>query len=444
MELLGLIPSFGNLLFTLGAFVAALLIIISIHEYGHYIVGRWTGIHAEVFSLGFGPILWSGVDKHGTKWQIAAVPFGGYVKFLGDANAASGKDGKAISALSKDEQRHTMHGAPLWARTLTVAAGPVFNFVLSIIIFSALVGIRGVATDPLTIDTLYAVPYTQELQSGDEILAIAGVDAPELTLIDSFVADLPEAEQLDYTVMRDGSEITVRGPHPFPPIVAGLTPQSAALKAGIEVGDVILSANGVSIPTFSTLRQIVGGSNGQALALEVWRDGDVLDIKFAPVRRDIPLSEGGFETRWMMGISGNLAFVPETKSPGLVASVKSGVSQTSYIINASISGIYHVITGGISTCNLSGPVTIAKTSGFAASQGILTFLSFVAFVSTAVGLMNLFPIPVLDGGHLVFYAYEAISGRAPSEGALRVLMAGGLFLILGLMVFALTNDFVCP
>ncbi|MEE9389420.1 MAG: RIP metalloprotease RseP [Paracoccaceae bacterium] len=444
MDLIALIPSFGNLLFTLGAFVIAILIIISIHEFGHYIVGRWTGIHAEVFSLGFGRVLWSRVDKHGTKWQLAAIPFGGYVKFLGDANAASGKDGEAMGAMSDAERRHTMHGAPLWARSLTVAAGPVFNFILSIIIFACIVSWRGVAMDPLTIDMVQPSPYAQELQSGDKVLAIGGQEISDLSSLNILLDNLPDVDQVNYDVLRGGDTLTVTGLHPFPATVAGLTPQSAALKAGVKVGDVILTVNGEPVPTFASLRLLVGQSEGKELALEIWRHGDMVALAFSPVRRDIPLAEGGFETRWMMGISGDLSFVPTTQSPGFVAAVKSGYNSTSYIISASLSGLYHVATGGISTCNLSGPVTIAKTSGYAASQGVLTFLSFVAFVSTAVGLMNLFPIPVLDGGHLVFHAYEAITGRPPKDGVLQKLMMVGLVLIIGLMVFALTNDFVCP
>ena len=137
MDIATLIGQFGGFFWMIIAFVVALSVIVAIHEYGHYIVGRWTGIHADVFSLGFGPILYSRLDKRGTKWQIAALPFGGYVKFAGDANAASGVDGEAMAEVADDPvaRRATMHGAPLWARALTVAAGPVFNFALSIAIF---------------------------------------------------------------------------------------------------------------------------------------------------------------------------------------------------------------------------------------------------------------------------------------------------------------------
>ena len=137
MDIATLMGQFGGFFWMIIAFVVALSVIVAIHEYGHYIVGRWTGIHAEVFSLGFGPVLYSRLDKRGTVWQVAALPFGGYVKFAGDANAASGVDGEAMADVADDPvaSRRTMHGAPLWARALTVVAGPVFNFALSIAIF---------------------------------------------------------------------------------------------------------------------------------------------------------------------------------------------------------------------------------------------------------------------------------------------------------------------
>ena len=154
MDIFSLIPQFGGLLYTVLAFVVALSVIVAVHEYGHYIVGRWSGIHAEVFSIGFGPVLWSRIDKHGTRWQIAILPLGGYVKFLGDANAASGKDSSAMEEIteqSPEELRRTMHGAPLWARAATVAAGPIFNFVMSILVFGLIFWSQGVSREPLTV-----------------------------------------------------------------------------------------------------------------------------------------------------------------------------------------------------------------------------------------------------------------------------------------------------
>jgi len=440
-----LIPQFGNTLYTIGAFVIALSVIVAVHEYGHYIVGRWSGIKADVFSLGFGPVLWSRPDKHGTVWQIAALPFGGYVKFAGDADAASASKSADFESMEVEAQRHTMHGAPLWARAATVAAGPIFNFILSIVIFTGVLMYRGIAADPLTVDELRAMPgMEQELRAGDEILAIDGKPTPLVESFDSFIDDLPLLPELDYDLRREGDELTVRAPHPYPPIVSGLTPGSAAMDAEMKVGDVILSVDGAAISTFQELREKVAASDGKVLLLNIWRDGAEYEIELAPRTMDLPLPEGGFETRYLIGITGGLLFTPRTESPGLFQAVSYGAKQTAFIVRSSLSGLYHMAAGAISSCNLRGPVGIAQTSGAAASQGLASFIWFIAVLSTAVGLLNLFPIPVLDGGHLVFHAYEAVTGKPPSDRALRILMSVGLALIGTLMAFALTNDFLCP
>lgn len=446
MDLIGLIPSFGNVLWTIAAFVVALSVIVAIHEYGHYIVGRWCGIHAEVFSLGFGPRIAAWRDRRGTLWQIALLPLGGYVKFLGDEDPASaGADLDAIDRMSPEDRRRTMRAAPLWARAATVAAGPVFNFVLSIFVFAAVVMWQGQASDPLTIDTVKSMPASvQDLRSGDEILEIHGRETPDLAGFGAFVDALPKAPSLEYTVLRDGREQVVDGPFPYPPLVSSVSPQSAALEAGIETGDYILAVDGTAISSFDDLRSAVMVSEGDELTLTIWRDGaGEFDVALSPKPMDVPAEDGGFEQRYLIGITGGLFFDPVTEMPGPFSALSIGVSQTWFIIEQSLSGLYHMITGAISSCNLSGPIGIAETSGAAASQGLDSFVWFIAVLSAAVGLLNLFPVPVLDGGHLVFFAYEAIAGKPPSDRALRVLMAGGLTLILSMMVFALTNDLFC-
>ena len=444
MEIVDLIPQFGNTLYTIGAFVIALSVIVAVHEYGHYIVGRWSGIKADVFSLGFGPVLWSREDKHGTVWQVAALPFGGYVKFMGDANAASAGADDTFEQMDDAARRQTMQGAPLWARALTVAAGPVFNFILSIVVFSAILLFRGVAADPLTIAELSPMPAAQELRVGDEILAIAGQLTPDVENFGAFADALPGDAILDYTLRRDGQQVNATAPHPYPPLVSGLTPGSAATEAGIETGDVILSVDGAPVATFAALRDIVAASGGKVLALEIWRAGEVLEFSLAPRTMDLPKQDGSFETRYLIGITGGMMFSPKTETPGLFDAASYGVNQTLFIVRSSLSGLYHMAVGAISACNLRGPLGIAQTSGEAASQGWTSFIWFIAVLSTAVGLLNLFPIPVLDGGHLVFYAYEAVAGKPPSDLALRILMTIGLTLLAALMIFALTNDFLCP
>lgn len=448
MDISAILPQLGSGIGVLAAFVVALSVIVAIHEYGHYIVGRWSGIKAEVFSLGFGPVLFSRVDRHGTRWQVAALPFGGYVKFLGDADAASGKDAAAMAATPPERLRQTMHGAPLWARTATVAAGPVFNFILSIAIFAGVMMLQGKMAEPLQVGEVKPLPAQGvALQRGDTVLDIAGQPVPgyeDRGAFDAFTASLPDQQVMAYRVRRGGDEMTVPGPHPLPPVVTQLAPQSAAYSAGMKAGDVITAVNDTPITSFSQLKDIVESSDGATLRLDVWRASGATQLSLTPRRVDEPQEGGGFKTAWRIGIAGGWAFEPGTEAVGPLAAIGGGVRQTYAVAANSVSGLYHMVTGAISSCNMSGPLGIAQTSGAMASQGAENFIWFIAVLSTAVGLLNLFPIPVLDGGHLVFYAYEAVTGKPPSDAALRVMMTIGLTLVLGLMLFALFNDIWCP
>ena len=190
----------GGTVWAVFFFVIALSVIVAIHEYGHYIVGRWTGIHAEVFSLGFGPVLASRTDKRGTKWQIAAVPFGGYVKFLGDANAASVGSSES-PGLSAEERRHTMAGAPLWARALTVAAGPVANFILTFAVLVVMTLLFGIADGQPTVGRVVDTPWQGEtLQPGDAILALNGTPTADYEAFSAAVETLPRQPAVEWTV----------------------------------------------------------------------------------------------------------------------------------------------------------------------------------------------------------------------------------------------------
>lgn len=441
------------------SFVVALSIIVAIHEYGHYIVGRWSGIHAEVFSIGFGKVLWSRTDKHGTVWQIALLPFGGYVKFLGDANAASvGGDADVVQALETGDQtsngsqalnsRNTMLGAPLWARASTVAAGPIFNFILSFFVFVGLLLFQGQPISPLTVSALPSFPTTieQQLLPGDQII---GVEGTELNYPDGFsaaVSDLPSTPSVSYEVERDGARLTVLGPQPRPAFVQSVTPRSAADDAGLKIGDVVVSMNGTMVYQFGDMVDVVDATGAAPIALEIWRDGEIINSTLTPRMAAMPQPDGSLKDEPKLGIgNGGLFFEPATASVGLWDSVKLAVQQVWFIIVQSLNGLKQMIIGNINTCNLSGPVGIAETAGSMASQGAISFISLIAVLSTAVGLLNLFPIPVLDGGHLVFHAYEAVTGKMPSDGALRIFMTIGIAMIGTLMLFAIGNDLLfCP
>ncbi|MGB3556535.1 MAG: RIP metalloprotease RseP [Jannaschia sp.] len=439
------VPQFGGLIWTVLAFVVALSVIVAIHEYGHYIVGRWCGIKADVFSIGFGPVIWSAMDRHGTRWQVAALPLGGYVKFRGDANAASvGEDG-SVARMSAAERAQTMTGAALWRRAATVAAGPVFNFILSILVFAAFVIFAGRAVDAPVIGVVKDLPgAVATLEEGDEVVSIAGQPVETLADLGTVAATLPPGPTIPYEVRRDGATVTVDAAFPMPARVEVVQPRSAAWDIGLREGDVIRAIDGTAIHSFGELQARVAAADGAPLLLDVWRAGEDLAFTIVPRRMDMPNRDGGFETRWLLGITGAMFFDPVTERANPLEAIGYGVSQTIFIVRSSLSALGHIVTGQISTCNLSGPIGIAEVSGAAASQGFDQFIWFIAVLSTAVGMLNLFPIPVLDGGHLVFHAYEAVSGRPPSDRAVRVLMSVGIAMMGSLMLFALLNDIFCP
>lgn len=444
MDLVGLLPSFGNFFLTIAAFIVVLSIIVAVHEYGHYIIGRLSGIHADVFSLGFGPVLAKGTDKHGTVWQVAAIPLGGYVKFAGDASAVSSKDEDGMARMSEAERRRTMHGAPLWARAATVAAGPVFNFIFAFFIFAGLLMYEGLAIDEPVVGEITPLPAQPfELAPGDRILAVEGVETATLADFVNSAEQMPAQSVLRYTVERDGRVIDVTGPHPQPPLAGSVALKSAARDAQMQTGDVITAINGTEIATFTELREMVAASGGNPLALRVWRDGRELDLTMQPRSTDLPLPGGGFETRYLIGLTSGAVFEYGTRTPGLLEATGIAADQVWRVIRTSLEGLYYMIVGQISTCNLSSPIGIAEASVAKASDGLIEFVWFIAVLSVAIGLLNLFPIPPLDGGHLVFHAYEAVMRRPAPDQAVRILITIGLALVLTLFLFALFNDLTC-
>lgn len=436
-----MISDLGGTAWTLGTFLVAIVIIVTVHEFGHYIVGRWTGIHAEVFSLGFGKVIWSRTDRRGTRWQIAALPLGGYVKFKGDADGASRPDKGALVGLSPEERRHTMHGAPLWARSATVVAGPLANFILAFLLFFGVIMAKGVAVDQPLIGTLRDVPFaTPSLQVGDLVTAMEGQPTPDLASFFTVADGLSDKASVTYQITRDGKSLSVQGPNPLPPVADSVQPQSAALDAGIAAGDVILKAAGQDIASFSQLPKLVEATSGKPIGLTVWRAGKTFDVTLTPRRRDLPTADGSFETRWLIGISGGVLFDPVTRAPSVTEAATTAWNQGFFMVKTNLSGLGYMLAGKISSCNMSSPIGMAKVVGAAARTGWETFLQTVALVSLSIGLLNLFPIPVLDGGHLVFHIWEATTGNPPSDRVLQVLMTIGLALLVALMLFAVSND----
>ncbi len=438
-----IVAALGGTAWTVVFFVIALSVIVFVHEYGHYIVGRWSGIHSEVFSVGFGPVLFSRTDKRGTKWQFAAIPFGGYVKFLGDADATSVQRADT-PGLTATERRHTMAGAPLWARSATIAAGPVFNFILTFFLLVGLALAIGTPREEPSVGTMRAFPFEgPTLLMGDVILAVEGQATPDWDSFGTVTDALKGQATLAYTVRRGTDELVVDGPHPQAPVVGEVQIRSAAMDAGLQEGDIILKAGGQDVRYFDELPEIVAASKGQPVDLTIWRNGESFDVSLAPRIRTVDDGNGGFTERYLLGLYSGMFFEPAVRSVGPWEAVTGAGSSMWLMTTTTFSGLWHMIQGAISSCNLSGAIGMAETAGDAARNGVESFIGMLAILSFGVGLLNLFPIPILDGGHLVFHAYEAVTGRAPSDRALRVLMTVGLSIVLTIMLFGLSRDLLC-
>ena len=443
MELLNSIPLVGPILFWVLPFIIVLSIVVAIHELGHLMVGRWCGIRAEVYSIGFGKVLWSRKDKHGTVWQVALLPFGGFVKFLGDMDPASAGQ-VDDSEMDPEDRKYAFHNAALWKRALTVLAGPVANFLLSIIIFFGIAMYSGKASDEpviaelgdLATEELALLPGDRVLRVGDEPIESFG----ELIVALTRTNGVPTPVQL----VREGDQITVESRYSIPAVIASMRADGRALGAGMRPGDTVTAVDGTPIASARQLQLLVADStHGQPLTFTVERGEDLLSITFTPelVTREHP-ETGVVEPVPTMGVGlptfGGLLPVMVSATP--MEAGQAAVLRVWQIISDTVVYIKQMLFHGADTSHLSGPIGIAKHSTNAANQGLITLITFTAFVSTAIGLMNLFPIPVLDGGHLVFYAVEAIRGKPTHEAIVRYGSVAGLSLLLLLMVFVTFNN----
>ena len=423
------------------AFIIVIGVVVFVHEFGHYIVGRWTGIHAETFSLGMGPVIWSRTDKRGTKWQLAAVPIGGYVKFVGDRSAASDTDHEALDAMSEMERSRSFPAAKVLNRALTVAAGPFANFLLASLLFAGLILWQGISTDTTRVGEILAMPNAElNLKVGDEVLEVNGQSVASFGDIIDVVLNMDAPGDMELLVLRNGEEVIVVAPYLLPPAVFGVEPLSAASLAGLEAGDVVLEADGQAVNAFSDLQTVILASGDKEILLKVWREGEVINLPITPVFREFPNGDGDFEDRVMIGVYGALSFLPASETPAPWRATYLGVQRTGNVISTTMNALKHMFIGNLSPTNLQGPVGIAQMSKETANQGLISFISMIAVISTGIGLLNLFPVPMLDGGHLVFFAYETVRGQPPSKKTIQALMSIGLAMMLLLMVFTTYND----
>jgi regulator of sigma E protease len=355
------------LFWTILSFLLVIGPLIFVHELGHYLVARWCGVKSEVFSIGFGREVVGWTDKRGTRWKLAWLPLGGYVKFAGDMNPASQPSPEWLS-LPAEERAATFQAHPVWQRFLIVAAGPFTNFLLAIVILTGF--------------------------------------------------------------------LMAMGDFRSPPVIAGVAPNTAAAKAGLRPGDRIIQIDGSAISRFEDISRAVVLHPGKQVAIVYERGGERLETA-AQLALHVQRDQFGNEFRsGQLGVSGQP--VLEKVSPG--QAVSGAFRMTWNTITITVEGIGQIITGSRSVKELGGPLKIAKYSGEQASLGVLAFLLFVAAISINLGFINLLPIPMLDGGHLLLYLVEAVRRKPLKPDAQEWAFRTGLAALLALMVFVTFND----
>jgi regulator of sigma E protease len=378
MELLSTIADSGlDLFLIILRFVVVLTVVVFIHELGHFLVARWNGVDCEAFSIGFGPELFGWNDKNNCRWKVCAVPLGGYVKFIGDANAASMPDfeGEAVEQLTEREKAGRFEHKRISQKAAVVAAGPIANFILAIAIFSA-----------------------------------------SFYFVGRYVSD---------------------------PIVSEVLENSAAEEAGFEKGDIILKIDGEEVTSFSDIPRAVAPNHGIEMTITVEREGKTVDIPVTP-----RLSErvDRFGTKQQVGLLGISSKAEDSnvrkKEYGLIEAIGAGTYETYFVVERTLQYIKGIFTGRESADQISGPIGIANTVNDFWSEGVQNVIILTAILSVSIGLLNLFPIPILDGGHLVFYAYEAIFGKPVNARFQELSFRFGFILLMGLMLFATNNDLV--
>lgn len=354
--------------FTILAFLLVLGPLVFVHEYGHYIVGRWCGVKADMFSIGFGRKVFGWTDKRGTEWKIGWLPLGGYVQFAGDRDAVSQPDAN-WQALPDAERSHSFPAQPVWKRALIVVAGPATNFIFAILILAGFAWLSGLPTNP----------------------PVAG------------------------TVMEG----------------------SAADMAGIRAGDRIVSIDGRQMDVFVDIPMAVAHRPGEAMDVRIERGGAERTLRLTP---RLVAEKDRFGNSFERGVIGIAAGQIVYEKASLIEAPLIGLRQTGQIVRQTGEVLGQLLTGNRSVKDLSGPLSIAKVSGEAASLGLASLIFLVALISINLGFINLLPLPMLDGGHLLFYAYEAIRRRpAPlkvQEWAFRF----GFAAVVTLMLVVTFND----
>ncbi|MBN9489225.1 MAG: RIP metalloprotease RseP [Alphaproteobacteria bacterium] len=439
-------------------FVLVLTLLVFVHEFGHYWVARRFGIHAEVFSIGFGPELLGWTDKRGTRWKISLIPLGGFVKFLGDSDGSSALP--SDQPLSNDQKRHAFFNQPLHARAAVVLGGPLANLLFAIVLLAGVFYVAGEPYSPPVVAVQPGGPAAKAgLRSGDEIVRLDGhaVDRFEdiqgaqfLYLARPMSVEYRRGSEVlrgeilpQYCERTDGYHNTIRFgdlgiDELIRPVVGGFTPDSPAQAAGLKVGDLLLTIDGKPVEYFSRIPDLIGDRAGQPVAVTYDRDGQQLQTTIVPQPGQVTDCAGTTRTIGRLRI--RAANVTELRGHDIPGAVWAGVSHVWNMTTMFYTSLAQIATGARPVDELGGPIRIAKAAGEASYAGWAGILNLVIGLSVVLGVFNLLPVPMLDGGHLAMYLYEFVRGRPLSLKAQELSLKIGFALIVGIALIATFND----
>lgn len=443
-----------DILQTVLALIVTLGILVTIHEFGHFWVARKCGVRVLRFSVGFGNPIWSRYDRHGTEFAIAAIPLGGYVKMLDEREGP----------VPDDQRQEAFTSKPPGQRIAIAAAGPAANFIFAIAAYWLLSVVGFTTVAPVTGEIAEgSIADRMGLRSGMEIHQVDGRNVTSWRDINMRLLERAgEQDEVSFTISDGQGERTLTttlngwqlpDDNPDPLGQFGLSPLrpdvpaqigqvvsgGRAEAAGLQEGDRVLAANGEPVADWFALVEVIQQSPEQSLELRVRRGDDTLTLQVTPAVREVEGVEQGYVGAGVAQVSWPDNMLREVRY-GPLAAIPNAFSETWSDTRLTLVAIQKMITGLLSPTNLSGPITIARVAEASVSSGFEDFVRFLAYLSVSLGILNLLPIPVLDGGHIVYYTIEAIRRRPLSEQVQALGLRIGMAMILTLMVFALYND----
>lgn len=444
-------------LWNLGAFLIALGVLIAVHEFGHFWVARRCGVFVERFSIGFGKSLWRKVGKDGTEYTLAIIPLGGYVKMLDER----------VEEVAPERRHQAFNNKKLWQRSAIVAAGPLANFLFAIFAYWVVYLIGVPAVKPVIGEVApQSIAAQAGIRDGMELKSISGIKTADWETANMAMISHIGDKQMTLTVSGPDGEyevqktldltnwsfdpeseriLTTLGITPYSPkitlTISQLVDDGAAIAAGLRLNDEITAINGQPVSDWMQVVEAIRAHPGKEMNIEVRRDGKPVTVLLQPKAKAGKDGEligyAGFAPKvepWPESYRINLQYGP-------VEAVGKAAEKTWQLVMVTFDMVAKLVTGDVAMKNLSGPISIAKGAGMTADYGVVYFLGFLALISVNLGIVNLLPLPVLDGGHLMFFAIEAVTRRPVSERVQDIGYRVGSAILVVLMAVALFNDF---